>query len=273
MSNASNELNTYLKSDVIKRELDIQRTVINKSFDAHWHEYFEIKLILNGEGIVSINGSEHAFKKGDLYIITPANIHAFKPKTSVELYNLTLRESIILNEPIIQKFSGFSDLFLHLSNEEFDRVFYILEFLKYENNNNLEHREIIIRNMLETLLFILIRKSSKQYVVDENYSTAIQIAVSYIKMHFREQISTSDVSSLLGFSEGYFSTLFSKTTGTSFVKYLNNLRLEYSKNLLVSNKFSITEISGMCGFKSYSNFIKAFKNKYNVLPTEYKKNN
>ena len=91
-------------------------------------------------------------------------------------------------------------------------------------------------------------------------------------MHCRDDITVQEVASLLGFSSGYFSTLFRKNIGSTFVQFLNDLRLEYSKNLLLYDKFAINEVCVMSGFKSYSNFLKAFKNKFGILPKEYRNN-
>lgn len=270
--NNENKLNSVLKSDFEKHELTVKKITLNQLYDAHWHDYFEIKLILRGKGTVIINGEEHAFKKGSLYLIMPANIHAFTPESTIELYNVTMRESIIFDESIVQMLSGFSELFFQLNDEEFDRIYYILELLKYENNSELDYKNQIIKNLLECLLLNLIRKSSKNYISGDSYSTDVQIAISYIKMHFRDNITVEKIASFLGFSVGYFSTLFRKTTGTTFVKFLNDLRLEYSKNLLSYDKFSINEICSMSGFNSYSNFLKAFKRKYGILPKEYRNN-
>ena len=267
-----NKFKNPVKSDFEKHELTVNKKTIDKMFNAHWHDYFEIKLILSGDGTVVINGEKHTFKKGSLYLIMPANIHAFTPRNVVELYNVTLRESIIFDESIIHKLSGFSELFFQLNDEEFEQVYYILELLKHENNCEQEYKDQIIKNLLECLLLTLIRKSSDNYISADNYSTVMQIAISYLKMHFRDDITLQGVASLLGFSSGYFSTLFRKNIGSTFVQFLNDLRLEYSKNLLSYDKFAINEICVMSGFKSYSNFLKAFKNKYGVLPKEYRKN-
>ena len=263
--------NFVKNSDFGYSELTIIKKVLENSFDDHWHDYFEIKLITKGKGTVVINGEKHIFNKGSLYLIMPSNIHAFYPENRVELYNITMQESIIFDESIIKKLSAFSKLFFQLSEEEYQQVFYIMELLKNERHNHLDYEEQITRNLLESLLLILIRKSSKNYILPDNYSVAVQIAISYIKMHFREDITTQTVASILGFSTGYFSTLFHKKTGVTFVNYLNNQRLEYAKKLLCYDKYSVNDVWRMSGFRSYSNFIKAFKNKYGLLPKDMQK--
>ena len=88
-------------------------------------------------------------------------------------------------------------------------------------------------------------------------------------MNFRKKISIETVASTLGYSSGYFSTLFRKTVGITFIEYLSNMRLEYAEKLLTLKKFTVNEVCEMSGFGSYSNFLKSFKKKYGRLPTNY----
>ncbi len=258
------------KSNHEKNEFNVEKVVVNKAFDSHWHDYFEIKLILSGRGNVTINENKYEFEKGCLYFVIPENIHMFSPDNKVLLYNVNIRESLLFDESIIQKLSCMNRLFFKLNDDEYKRILYIMELLEFENKNSGEYKEQLTKNLLECLLLFLIRKSPDKKLSSENYSTSVQIAISYIKMHFRQNISVEQVASVLGFSAGYFSTLFHKSTGVTFVRYLNNLRLEYATKLLNHDKFSIQEVAKISGFSSYSNFLKAFKAKYGVLPKDYK---
>lgn len=258
------------KSDFEKNELTVQKRTVNRAFDSHWHDYFEIKLILDGHGTVIINGESYNFQKGSIYFVIPANLHMFKPNGTVQLYNVTIRESLLFDESIIRKLSGMSELFFSLGNDEFLRICYLMELLEHENAGSGEYKDQMVKNLLECLILSLIRKSTSGVGVSDSYLTAIQIATSYMRMNFRSDITVDRMSSLLGFSPSYFSTLFHKTTGTTFVKYLNDLRLGYAKKLLSYDKFSVHEICNISGFNSYSNFLKAFKKKYGVLPKDIK---
>jgi AraC-like DNA-binding protein len=58
--------------------------------------------------------------------------------------------------------------------------------------------------------------------------------------------------------------------GISFVEWLNSFRIEYAKNLLLSNdQYTIDALSTMSGFSSRSAFYAAFKKITQITPTEY----
>ncbi len=266
------EINAH-KADGEKRELTVKKIDTDKIWDSHWHDYLEIRLIIGGKGRVYINGETHELKRGCLYVVTPANIHRFVPEGKVQLYNITIRESFLFDESIIQKLFAINEMFVFLEGEDFKKVFHAIELLEYENGNDLEYKEQIVKKLLEYLLLVLMRKNKAVEEPNEAGISSIQIAQSFVKMHFREDISASTVASTLGYSVGYFSTFFRKVVGVPFVQYLSNMRLEYAKKLLEIEKYTVNEICAMSGFGSYSNFLKAFKKKYGVLPKEYKKQN
>lgn len=259
------------KADGEKCELTVKKIETDKSWNSHWHDYLEIRLITSGHGKVYLNGERHELKKGCLYLTTPANIHKFIPDGRVVLYNITIRESYLFDESIVQKLFAINEMFFCLCDEEFERVLHTVELLEYENRIDLEYKEQVVKKLLEYLLLFLMRKAElKPEAADTKIST-IQIAQSFIKMHFRDDINVETVAATLGYSVGYFSTFFRKEVGVTFVQYLSDMRLEYAKKLLAVEKFTVNEICAMSGFGSYSNFLKAFKKKYGVLPKEYKK--
>lgn len=61
--------------------------------------------------------------------------------------------------------------------------------------------------------------------------------------------------------------MFRKYTGKTYSEYLTELKLDYSKKLLLTTDLSITDICFSSGFSSVSNFLKAFKQKTDFLLT------
>lgn len=54
-------------------------------------------------------------------------------------------------------------------------------------------------------------------------------------------------------------------------KYISELKLDKSCQLIRENKYTISEIALMLGFNSIQYFSKAFTQKYNIAPSEYAK--
>lgn len=67
-----------------------------------------------------------------------------------------------------------------------------------------------------------------------------------------------------------FASIFKDNTGTSFTRYINNLRLEHSVALMKEKPyFTISAIAQECGFPNPSTFYRLFYERFSMTPTEY----
>ena len=94
----------------------------------------------------------------------------------------------------------------------------------------------------------------------------------YIDEHYNDGISLDEVASATGISRYYVSHLFKELMGTTFVGYVNELRLNHAAMLLLTTENPIIEIAAMSGFNNLSNFNRAFKLHFNKTPSAYRKN-
>ncbi len=73
-----------------------------------------------------------------------------------------------------------------------------------------------------------------------------------------------------GLSESYFSTFFKDVFGTTFSSYLEKIRLEKAKTLIIENKMDLEKISATVGYSSSATFRRAFKRVFGVSPSTWK---
>jgi two-component system, response regulator YesN len=99
----------------------------------------------------------------------------------------------------------------------------------------------------------------------------IRLAKQYIQQNYMRPISLDDVSSLVGFNATYFSTLFKKESGSNFVDYLSEIRMNKAKELLRETNLSIAVICEQVGYNDLKNFTKSFKKNIGLKPNEYRK--
>ena len=89
-------------------------------------------------------------------------------------------------------------------------------------------------------------------------------------MHFRESPSLEEASRVCNMSKTYFCSAFRSYTGMGFVKYVNNLKLNYARKLIISTTLSITDVCYKSGFNSESNFLRAFKQEFGMSAQKYR---
>ncbi len=95
-------------------------------------------------------------------------------------------------------------------------------------------------------------------------------AVDYIKKRYAEKISLEEVAGVVFLSPSYFSKVFKEEMGGTFSAYLNKIRIDKSKLLLLSTKESIVDICDQVGFEDQSYFTKVFKKLTGITPAKYR---
>ncbi len=100
----------------------------------------------------------------------------------------------------------------------------------------------------------------------------IQKAVSYIKENYRTDINMAVISNQVSMNYSLFSTAFKNYTGTNFVSYVRNLRIDEAKRLLMDTDLRVNEIGVKVGYDNDKQFMKNFKAVVGVSPSEYRKN-
>lgn len=99
---------------------------------------------------------------------------------------------------------------------------------------------------------------------------AVSRARKIIDLQSNDEVSLGQVANLVNVSANYFSELFRKTTGIRFVDYVARVRVEKAKNLLLNPQARISEVAFDVGFKSLSQFNRAFRKFAGEAPKEYR---
>lgn len=137
----------------------------------------------------------------------------------------------------------------------------------YEMDNTLTVSELvsIVENSICELMYN-IQKERKQ----KGYKP-IREAKEYVKKNYSSKIKLEDVANEVSLSPAYFSSIFSKEEGMTFVDWVNDYRIEMAKDILRKGNYTVAETCEMVGINNQRYFSKLFKNKVGVKPIEYRK--
>ncbi|HHV12927.1 MAG TPA: response regulator [Clostridiales bacterium] len=143
-------------------------------------------------------------------------------------------------------------------------------------------------NQLQTIEFLLSASQTAKDFVDAIVSRITTIAknfrpydtispveqvLQYVNRHYAKDITLVYAANLANMNTNYFSTLFKKKTGLSFVAYLQLVRIQHAKELLKDPSLKIYEIAERIGFQNEKYFMKVFKTVVGKTPSEYKQDN
>ena len=108
-------------------------------------------------------------------------------------------------------------------------------------------------------------------LVDSKHKNIIHRAISYITANCGRDLNMSDVADYVGYSHSHFSKVFKEEMGCGFRTYLNQIRVEKSKALLLAGNTPIADICEICGFEDQSYHCKVFKKLVGVTPDKFRK--
>ncbi|WP_102345351.1 helix-turn-helix transcriptional regulator [Bacillus sp. Marseille-P3661] len=98
----------------------------------------------------------------------------------------------------------------------------------------------------------------------------LQKCIEYISNYFHEDLSIKKVANKVHLSHTYFSRLFKKELGVSFVEYVTNIRIKRAKWLLANTNDTIESIAAQVGFNTPNYFSSIFKKNEGMSPSEYR---
>ena len=123
------------------------------------------------------------------------------------------------------------------------------------------------QNICTNVLFMVCREAGKNNLTAS--SSTVKRAVEYIQNNFARDLSLEDVAKYLNLNPSYFSRFFKLHTGFNFRDYLIELRVKKAKELLITGKYKIYEISIMTGYKNSKYFAAQFKTVTGLTPSEF----
>lgn len=102
------------------------------------------------------------------------------------------------------------------------------------------------------------------------HSDVVYKVMEYVKAHFDRKLTLEDIAGHVYLSRSYLSSVFKEETGKSLFAYINAVRVERSKRLLLDNSIRLVDVAGLCGFEDQSYFTKVFKRLVGVSPKRYR---
>ncbi|MBQ4306992.1 MAG: helix-turn-helix domain-containing protein [Lachnospiraceae bacterium] len=104
-----------------------------------------------------------------------------------------------------------------------------------------------------------------------NYSHEIQKCCDFIELSLDRKIRTSELASLVGYTDYYLTEKFRKETGMSVAGYIREKKVQRAKVLLESTKLEVREIAEELAFNTPNYFIQSFREITGMSPAQYRK--
>ena len=99
----------------------------------------------------------------------------------------------------------------------------------------------------------------------------IRMAKKYIQTNYMRHISLEEVSSVVGFSPAYFSSMFKKESGQNFMEYISEVRMDRAKDFLKTTNWSVASICESVGYSDVKHFTQNFRKYTGLNPNEFRR--
>lgn len=242
---------------------------IMQKFPNHFHDYYVIGFIENGQRYLLCNNKEYIINPGDITIFNPRDIH-----TCEQVDGKTLDYRCINIQ---------SDIMRRTVSEIAGR-----KYLPHFTQSVLYHSEIAV-SLRELHLMIIDKETDfkkeelflfliEQLIQEYSDTTPsqnkiepvseIKAACDYLESNYAKTITLDDLSSLVGLSKYHFLRSFTRQKGISPYSYLETIRISNAKKLLEQGIRPI-EVAFQTGFNDQSHFTNFFKKLIGLTPKQY----
>lgn len=242
-------------------------------------EFWKIASIIDGEGVLIINGHRYPVSPGFVCLIHPQDLTTWELTVPLTLYNVIFQYQPVKNE--INNWMGKNDFFsifrtsecsgspvrhelLHLLDTN-RTITALIKKMHQEYIGNDLHAEDFLRIYLLELLLELSRSSLQHF--SRNRKMTVLNFIRKKLLSYPPQMP--DIPSLCresGFSHNYLLTAYKKAFHETMGRTLLNKRIEYAIELLKQSDLPVSQICQRCGFSDVSNFYRVFRRETNCSP-------
>jgi two-component system response regulator YesN len=128
-----------------------------------------------------------------------------------------------------------------------------------------------VRQILLRLICTCLQEGQLPPIHLKHNSPLVERAIAYIQSHLRINLTISEISSHLFVSESKLRATFLAETGTTIGQYIDKQVLAQAKQLLATQRRSISEISAMLGFCDQFYFSRCFTKRFSLSPQKFRK--
>lgn len=247
---------------------------------AHCHDFYEIFIVASGEIVHWVNGVAQKLSEGTLVFIRPDDVHYYiydNPENNAEYINLAFS-----NEIAEQLFAFLSNNFssnnllscdmpptVILTNTEKKNLLSQvgeLNIIDWQDKKALNLRVKVILADIFTKHFYNMEKKNKDTI--PHWLSHLTQAMEQPKNFLAGIDRMTEISHR---SREHISRSLKKYLNLTPSQYINDLRINYASNLLISTDKPVIDICYDCGFQNLGYFYTVFKNKYNCSPKSFRK--
>ena len=245
-------------------------------FKGESHPFFELTYVDTGKMFTEVDGVTYTLGEKELILYGPGQHHTqyTGEKQSVsyvtvmfDMKNLAQDMPENWYEPLINKVFP-----------QTKKTYTLMKTMVQESATSIPYRDTLMHCLLtETVVRLLQVEYTAPpkigiSIVRQNYQDEqFNNIVAFIESKLYEPLTVADVCNKFSLSRSSLQLLFKNAVNQSPKKFISDMKLKKSCEMLRENKYTVSEISLRLGYSSIHYFSNAFNQKYHISPSEYAK--
>lgn len=239
-------------------------------FDGESHNFFELTYVDLGAMSTTVDGVRYELKERDLMIYGPGQYHTQKILSEGPCSYVTVLFDMENSqfEPLLNKVFSYDK-----------KIYTLIKTFVLESTSQLPYMNSLMLCLLQETIIRLMQNDflgtqnehlvtgARQHYQDE----FLEKILTYIDDNICKPMTIAEICQKFSLSRSSLQILFKENLNQSPKKYINDLKMEKSRQMICEDKYTISEIALMMGFNSIHYFSRAFTQKYHIAPSEYSK--
>lgn len=248
----------------------------------HWHPEIEILYVIRGPLKVIIEGEEYTGTQGDVFCVSPGELHFMDPASAdIDYYALLFPLELLafqledtLDKEFFQPLRDHSRILPHHPStpENAAMLRYLFtRIIRTEQEPDSTEKQLNLRILLLSLLREFAASGLQHPRSSRGNDPMQRELLTYLQQNYMEPLRLEDLSKQFHLSEKYLSRYFKQHFHLTLTQYLMHLRLTHARHLLETGDLPVTEVALQSGFSNVSHFIRSFHAAFQMSPLQYRK--
>lgn len=247
------------------------------NFKGEKHDYYELTFVDRGSLQTTVEDQQFTIHEKELMIYGPGQFHTQHICDGESCSYVTIIFSMVNTNP--DAYNAENSLLLNKVFAYDKKIYSLLKDYVQESSIQIPYINSLMVCLLQEIMIRLLQSEfithkdekpvslTRQHYQDE----LLERILTYIDNAICEPLTIAEICQKFSISRSSLQLLFKENLDQTPKKYISDLKLEKSCQLIREQKYSISEISLLLGFNSIHYFSRAFTNKYNMAPSEYSK--
>ncbi|MDB5135795.1 MAG: transcriptional regulator, AraC family [Mucilaginibacter sp.] len=250
------------------------------------NNFFELIYIVEGTGVQYINKNRFNYRKGNLFLLTPQDVHSFEISTVTRFFFLRFNEYFVQNnaskdKALVQRMEYILQNASHrpgcILKNKVDKplIASLIESIIQEQTNRQIYCDTIITQMVNTIITIVARNIALKLPknIKENTGEPVLEMLHYIQQNIFEpqMLRAESLSKQFAISLSYLGRYFKSQTGETLQHYIAMYKMRLVETRLLHSDMRINEIVNELNFTDESHLNRSFKKYKGMAPSEFRK--